>query len=76
VRVRGLPPVVGLSAGNFHYHAHERNGTLWAWGVNNGGELGIGVIVDNGPAKVANIDHVATYSAGAGHSLAIAHQNE
>lgn len=76
VHVSGLPPVIGLSAGSFHYHAHERNGTLWAWGVNNGGELGTGVIGDNGPAQVANIDHVATYSAGAGHSLAIAHQNE
>lgn len=75
IRVQGLPPVVGLSAGGHHYHAHERSGALWSWGSNDVGELGIGVIAVNGPAKVANIDHVATYSAGNGHSLAIAHQD-
>jgi alpha-tubulin suppressor-like RCC1 family protein/uncharacterized protein YkwD len=75
VHVRGLPTVAGLQAGGFHYLAHEPNGTLWAWGSNDAGELGIGVIGDNGPARVSNIDQVAAYAAGSGHSLAIARQS-
>jgi alpha-tubulin suppressor-like RCC1 family protein/uncharacterized protein YkwD len=76
VHVRGLPVVAGLSAGSFHYHAHDRNGSLWSWGNNAAGQLGTGTTPVTGPTKVAAIDHVASYSAGYNHSLAIAHQDK
>ncbi|WP_082947523.1 RCC1 domain-containing protein [Mycobacterium sp. E2479] len=65
-----------ISSGTASFNTtNEPNGTLWAWGSNDVGELGTGVIGDNGPARVTSIDHVVAYAAGSGHSLAIAHQS-
>jgi alpha-tubulin suppressor-like RCC1 family protein len=33
---------IGVYAGDFHTLALKRNGTLWAWGNNISGQLGIG----------------------------------
>jgi alpha-tubulin suppressor-like RCC1 family protein len=42
-----------ISAGNWHTTGIKRNGSLWTWGSNSYGRLGLGDIADrNSPAKV------------------------
>ena len=42
VQVKGLTNVVSLAAGAGHGLALKGDGTLWAWGLNGGGQLGVG----------------------------------
>ena len=42
VRVQGLEKVRLIAAGAFHNLALEEDGTLWAWGNNEYGQLGTG----------------------------------
>jgi alpha-tubulin suppressor-like RCC1 family protein len=67
----------GYSAGNLHTTAFKRNGSLWAWGANNKGQLGIGGTVDllrhSTPLQItspAGISTIIVVAAGSGHSLA------
>lgn len=41
-RVDGLPAIVEIAAGQNHSLAIDRNGTVWAWGGNASGQLGLG----------------------------------
>lgn len=41
-RVKGLPPVVGVTAGNAHTCAWDEKGVVYCWGNNENGELGSG----------------------------------
>jgi alpha-tubulin suppressor-like RCC1 family protein len=41
-RVDGLPAIVEIAAGQNHSFAIDRNGTVWAWGGNASGQLGLG----------------------------------
>lgn len=72
----GLTDVVELAAGEYHCLALKRDGTLWSWGSNATGQLGQGVVAgpDQPPGPVSGLDHVTSFSAGNGHSLAIAHR--
>lgn len=66
---------VTLSAGELHSVAVKRNGTLWAWGDNTGGQLGDGASTDrNIPMQVtasAGITDIVAVATGAFHSLAL-----
>lgn len=42
-RVPGLTDVIAIAAAGFHNLALTRDGTVWAWGLNVDGTLGIGV---------------------------------
>ncbi len=60
-----------ISAGRDHSLAIKTDGTLWAWGRNNSGQLGISNEVDkNTPVKIGEDTYIAI-SAGGDHSLAI-----
>ncbi|MCL2503591.1 MAG: cell wall-binding repeat-containing protein [Coriobacteriia bacterium] len=60
-----------ISAGNNHNLAIKRNGSLYAWGRNNYGQLGDGTTTDrNVPTRIGTYSWKAV-SAGGGHSLAI-----
>lgn len=41
VQVSGLTGVIAISAGGYHVLALKSNGSVWAWGLNNYGQLGI-----------------------------------
>lgn len=64
---------MSISAGAMHSLGVQSNGSLWAWGWNQLGSLGIGSNADkNIPVMVANSYYPwASVSAGGAHSLAI-----
>jgi alpha-tubulin suppressor-like RCC1 family protein len=64
--------VVQVSAGGFHGLAVTSNGTVWAWGENNAGELGNGTKTSSStPVQVTGMTGVIQVAAGNGFSLAL-----
>jgi len=75
VAVHGLTGrVVAISAGKAHSLAIEADGSVWAWGDNGGGELGVdtGDVFQNTPVRVAGLSgHTLAVAAVVDHSAAI-----
>ncbi len=74
--VPGLSGVKALAAGAGHVLALAQNGTVWAWGNNRYGQLGISPEVANvymrsSPQQVAGLSGVTAIAAGSSHSLAL-----
>jgi alpha-tubulin suppressor-like RCC1 family protein len=64
--------VASVSAGAYHTVAIKTNGTLWAWGWNDNGQLGLGDRVRRDvPVQVGTDTDWATVSAGLSHTVAI-----
>ena len=62
VRVPNVPPFERVDTGEFNTFAVTEAGELWAWGANNNGQLGIGLVtgVEPAPRPVAtNVESVA-----------------
>jgi len=73
VRVAGLHGVRSVAAGAGHSLALAQDGTVWAWGRNDRGQLGDGSTTDrNTPVRVSIPGRIVSLAAGAGHSLALA----
>lgn len=72
VQVLGFPAVPNsVVAGNDHNLALV-NGTVWAWGRNDLGQLGNGTTVSNPvPVQVPGLTGVASIAAGGDHCLAV-----
>ena len=73
-----LTDVVAIAAGRSHSVALRSDGTLFAWGSNDNGQLGIGVVggIKTTPVLVAGIgsaslDRVIAVSAGSFHTIAL-----
>ncbi|KAL8160331.1 hypothetical protein V2J09_001868 [Rumex salicifolius] len=67
-KLPGLPPdIVSVSAGQYHSLAVTSHGELWAWGRNEEGQLGRGLLTSrdlwNEPHRVAEIDKVRVRAA-------------
>ncbi len=72
VAVSGLTGVKAIAAGGQHSLALLSNGTVWAWGANESGQLGNGTVVSsNVPVQVKGLTGVKAIAAGAHHSLAL-----
>ncbi|AFH61697.1 hypothetical protein B2K_13375 [Paenibacillus mucilaginosus K02] len=76
VQVQGLSSVVAISANFSHNLALKSDGTVWAWGMNNAGQLGNGTTSDMytsfyTPSQVQGLDSVIAVAAGPGTSLAL-----
>ena len=76
-RVAGLPRITGIAA-NFSSFAVASDGSLYAWGDNSVGELGIGAdgllgcpAFHAAPTRVPTLANVRTVVAGAFHTFAI-----
>ncbi|TVY03221.1 stalk domain-containing protein [Cohnella terricola] len=65
--------IVDVAIGSFHSVALARNGTVWAWGSNGIGQLGLGqsVMDAKSPVKVPGIDRVIAIDAGNYHTVAL-----
>ncbi|HKI56599.1 MAG TPA: hypothetical protein VKB31_05555 [Trueperaceae bacterium] len=76
VQVHGLPAVVSLAAGGDFESGHSlalaQDGTVWAWGYNAYGQLGINSTADSyTPVQVPGLSGVVSIAAGLDHSLAL-----
>lgn len=74
-RIVGLSGVVAVAA-NYHSLALTVDGHVWAWGLNNFGQLGNSVNIDppgpnSTPSQIAGLSEVVAIAAGAYHSLAV-----
>jgi len=70
-RVQGLADVVQIACGYDHMLALQRDGSVWAWGLNKRGQLGVGDVEPRArPTRIASLSGV-TYIAAA-HSASIA----
>jgi alpha-tubulin suppressor-like RCC1 family protein len=81
VQVISLSGVVAIAAGFYHSLALKSDGTVWAWGDGEEGELGDGIfyanpsVVGNGglatPVQVSALTTVTAIAGGGQHSLAL-----
>ena len=68
----GLSGVTAISAGYQHSMALKSDGTVWVWGWNKEGRLGVGDTANrHTPVQVTGLTGVTVISAGNSHSLAI-----
>ena len=73
VQVTGLPTTVtAIAAGGYFSLALLSNGTVWAWGSNNSGQLGNGTTTDSSiPVQVSGLTGVTSITGGVYHALAV-----
>lgn len=61
-----------IATGGNYALALRRDGTVWAWGANDNGQLGLGNTVSrNSPVQVTALGAIKAISAGSSHSLAV-----
>ncbi|MCD9024543.1 stalk domain-containing protein [Cohnella silvisoli] len=65
--------IVDVAIGAFHGVAVAKDGTVWSWGNNSLGKLGLGKSVKQSkiPVKVMGIDNVIDIDAGINHTVAL-----
>lgn len=66
-----IGPWHAVAAGGSHSLALKIDGTVWAWGENGKGQLGLGTNNNVNQPYTTQIDHVVALAAGAQHSLAL-----
>jgi alpha-tubulin suppressor-like RCC1 family protein len=73
VQVDGLPDgIEAVAAGLAYSLALKDDGTVWAWGFNQVGQLGDGTNTDTStPVRVSGLDGVRAIAAGGGNGLAL-----
>jgi hypothetical protein len=79
VKVSGLSSIKDVSSGENHSLALKDDGTVWAWGYNEIGQLGDGTSYRDGtgashrstPAQVSGLSGVVAVAGGVNHSLAV-----
>ncbi len=72
VSVSSMTDAIAIAAGDSHSLAVRSDGTVWAWGGNNAGQLGDGTTSNrNAPVQVSGLTSVVAVAAGALHSLAL-----
>jgi alpha-tubulin suppressor-like RCC1 family protein len=64
--------VTAIAAGFEHTLALKGDGTLWAWGGNRFGQLGISSTTNrSAPVQVAGLSGVTAIAAGSSHTVAL-----
>jgi len=70
VQTSGLTGIVALKAGIFHTLFLKNDGTVWAVGKNNKGQLGDGTLVDkNIPIQISGLSNIIAIDGGGDFSL-------
>ena len=71
LRVKGIDQVTQISCGDEHMLALRRDGTVWTWGSNKNGQLGVGDTEPRGrPTQVAGLAGVTRIRASDNGSMA------
>jgi len=64
--------VVAVASGGFHTIELKTDGTVWAWGSNEFGQLGDGTTIDSpAPIQVSGLTDVTAITGGSSHTLAL-----
>ncbi|MEC0232629.1 RCC1 domain-containing protein [Paenibacillus alba] len=74
VQISGLSNVVSISAGSYHNYTLivKQDGTVWAWGDNQSGQLGIGTFTKSlVPVQVSGLSNVIATATGKVFSIAV-----
>ena len=72
VQVSGLSGITAGGGGNGFSLALKSDGTVWAWGANNNGQLGDGTTTTRTtPVQVSGLTNAVAIAAGESHSLAV-----
>jgi alpha-tubulin suppressor-like RCC1 family protein len=72
VQVSNLSGLKGIDAGDRHSLALKTDGTVWAWGSNEFGQLGDGTPTSSDtPINVSSLSGIQAIAAGDDHSLAL-----
>lgn len=72
IQVTALSGVIAIAAGRHHSLAAKSDGTVWAWGRNDTGQLGDGTTTNRAtPVQVVGLEGIAQLAAGDGYSLAL-----
>ncbi|MHB1418241.1 MAG: RCC1 domain-containing protein [Bacillota bacterium] len=67
-----VSPQIAPGSLAFHTLALKSDGTVWAWGANNSGQLGNGTTTNSSvPVQVNNLANIIAVAAGGAHSLAL-----
>ena len=71
-QIPGLSDISKISTGGYTSFVIKKDGTVWSWGQNTYGELGLGDEIDrNIPTQIAGFTNVFQIAGGWCHSLAI-----
>lgn len=77
VQVKGLTNVLGIAAGSRHSLAFKKDGTVWAWGSNSMGQLGLSFSIRSLiPVQVAGLPSIVELAAWGEASLALGNGGE
>jgi alpha-tubulin suppressor-like RCC1 family protein len=72
VQITGLSDVMAIATGKYHNLALKSDGTVWAWGSNNRGQLGDGTTVDKStPFQISELTGVSAIACGQENSFAV-----
>ncbi len=72
VQIDGLERIVSVAAGGYHGAAVREDGTVWAWGDNQYGQLGdLTTTARSAPVQVRGLLGVTQVSAGLRHTMAL-----
>ncbi len=67
-----LNDVIAVAAGSSYSLALKSDGTVWSWGDNSQGQLGVGSTISKlTPVQVAGLDNIIAISCGYYHALAL-----
>ncbi|MGZ3457962.1 MAG: RCC1 domain-containing protein [Archangium sp.] len=76
VRVRGLSAVVELASGDNHTCARVRDGSIWCWGSNESGQLGLdrSARVQPLPVRLPDVPSARALALGSRHTCVLAEE--
>jgi alpha-tubulin suppressor-like RCC1 family protein len=71
-QVNGITNVIAVSAGNFFSIAIKSDGTVWAWGHNDAGQLGDGTLITKtAPTQIPGFTGAIAVAAGPDHTVVL-----
>ena len=73
VQVSGLSDVTAIAGGGYHTIALKSDGTVWAWGNNEDGQLGNGATAYRSPTpvQVSGLSDITAIAGGVYHTIAL-----